>query len=333
MTIKHATQALVELAKDHPEFRTALLKEIVKEAETNDFTIDPFSQHLMLRNLRGGDLIEITFSPNPLHPQQIATRLVDSDFDPSIPGVLLKGLGETPEILADRGQGQPLLWEPGEGEPGIPVIQLKLVRTQLKLGAEDEGKATAAQVQFALDLSKEKGKDHSKSDLQGKSKAEISKMIEDMQKEETKASEKQVSYAMGLLDSLGRGSPSKNSVEKMSEVEVSKLIDKLKTEKNKQASHPVVQEILEALGGQQKLASLLGARKFRFLDGVVCFRWPNRTASKGTRCAISKIDDRFLISFLAKNADGAQVKVAQYTVPKDELASTFEKQTGWFLQI
>jgi len=288
MTTKNATQALVELAKNHPGFRTALLGEIVKEADTSDFTIDPFSQHQMLRNLHGGDLIELTFSPNPLHPQQIATRMVSSDFDPSIPGVLLQGLEPEPEILADRGQGQPLLWEPGEGEPGIPVIQLKLVRTQLKLGAEDGDKATAAQVQFALDLLKAKGK----------------------------------------------SSPNKSSLENMSEVEVSKLINKMKSASDKKASEdPVVQEILEALGGQQKLASLVGARNFRFLKETVCFRWPNRVASKGTRCAITVFEDKYAIGFFAKNESGTLVRVADYKVPKDELVKTFEKQTGWFLQI
>lgn len=338
MTTKNATRALVELAKKNPGFRKALFQEVVKEGNINislrDFAIDEFSQHQMLRNLREGDLIEILFEPGPPLARRIAARVVASDFDPAIPGVSLRGTEQSEELLVDRGQDMPLIWEPGGGEPAFPVLQLKVVHSKLAAEAEAKSdKATAAQVEFAMDLAKEKGKDYSKSDLAKKTKAEISKMIEDMQKEETVASEKQVSYAMSLLDSLGRGSPSKSSVEKMSEVEVSKLIDKLKAEKNKQASHPAVQEILEALGGEKKLASLIGARKFRFIDGSVFFRWPNRTASKGTRCAITKVDDKYRIGFFAKRADGVQVEVAQYTVPKEELASTFEKQTGWFLTV
>jgi Mg/Co/Ni transporter MgtE len=111
------------------------------------------------------------------------------------------------------------------------------------MAADNDNKATPSQVQFALDLSKEKGKDHSKSDLQGKSKAEISKMIEDMQKEETKASEKQVSYALDLLKANGRSSPNKSGLEKMSEVAISKLIDDLKA-KDKTATFDEVRDVL-----------------------------------------------------------------------------------------
>lgn len=338
MTTKISTRALIALARENQDFRTALLREVTKESNINinirDFAVDEFSQHQMLRNLREGDLVEITYEPGEPKPRRIATRLVASDFDPAIPGVALRGTSQEEELLVDRGQGMPLMWEPGASEPARPVIQLKIVHSKLAAEAEAQSdKATAAQVEFAMDLAKEKGKSYSKSDLQKKTKDEISKIIEDMEKEETVASEKQVSYAMSLLDSLGRGSPSEDSVKKMSEVEVSKLIDKLKAE-NKQASEdPVVQEILEALGGQEKLASLIGARRFRFLKETVAFRWPNRVASKGTRCAITKQDDKYRIGFFAKRADGVQVIVANYTVPKEELAKTFEKHTGWFLTV
>lgn len=332
--VRHAsadpsTPALIQLARENPTFRTQLLAEVVASAENvNDFAIDEFSQHNMLRNLRGGDLIEMRFAPHPLHPQRIATRLVASDFDPSIPGVLLKGLGPTPEILADRGQGQPLIWEPGEGEPAIPILELRRDRSKLKLAQEDEGKPTAAQIEFALDLAKEKGKDLTKDKLQSKSKAEVSKMIEDMQKEKTKASEKQVSYAMDLLKALGR-SAEKSRLEKMSEVEISKLIDDLK-KKNKTA-----QAILGHLGGEYHLASMLGARNIRFLPDGLSFEWPNQKKENGNKVIIMKAmaTEGYNIAFVNKTASAEEDLGGCLEVPGEDLVHAFEEQTGWFLRL
>jgi len=137
MTTKNATQAIVELTKQNPEFRHALVEEIVKDANVRDFTFDPWSQRNMLRELRGGDLIQMTFSPQPEHPERAATRLVTSEFDSVIPGVYLKGIEKDPEFLVDRGEGQPLVWVPGEGESAIPIIKLRRIRSQLKLGTEE----------------------------------------------------------------------------------------------------------------------------------------------------------------------------------------------------
>lgn len=325
-----ATPALIQLAKENPVFRRELLAEVVASAENvNDYAIDEFSQHNMLRNLRGGDLIEMRFAPHPLHPQRIATRLVASDFDPAIPGVLLKGLGMEPEILADRGQGQPLIWEPGAGEPAIPVLELRRDRAKLKLAQEDEGKPTAAQVQFAMDLAKEKGKDLSKSDLQSKSKAEVSKLIDEMQKEKTKASEKQISYALDLLKADGRSSPNKSSLEKMSEVEISKLIDGLK-KKNKTA-----QAILEHLGGEYHLATMVGAREILFRPEGLSFEWPNMKKENGNKVIIMRAmaSEGYNVHFLCKTASGEQDLGGCLDVPGDELAGAFEKHTGWFLRL
>ena len=335
MTTKNATRAIIDLAKKDSSFRQALLSEVVKEGNINinirDFAMDEFSQHQMLRNLRAGDLIEILYSPNELHPQQIATRLVDSDFDPDIPGVLLKGTNPQQEMLVDRGQGMPLVWEPGTG-PAFPVLKLKLVHSKLAAEAEEKiDNATAAQVQFALDLSEEKGKNHTKSELAKKTKAEISSLIEKMQGEKTVASSKQVSYAHSLLEQAGRKSPSKSSLEKMSETEISKLIDRLKRGSDKKAH-----EILEALGGRRKLESMLGARDLKLYKNELLFSWPNRTASKGTQCGISMMEDepgQCEILFMAKDASGALHVVGQYKVAKDALVPTFEKHTGWFLRV
>lgn len=335
MTTKNATRALIDLAKKDSSFRTALLSEVVKEGNINinirDFAMDEFSQHQMLRNLRAGDLIEILYEPNELHPQQIATRLVDSDFDSEIPGVLLQGTNPQQEMLADRGQGMPLVWESGSGL-GFPVLKLKLVHSKLAAEAEEKiDNATAAQVQFALDLSEEKGKNHTKSELAKKTKAEISSLIEKMQGEKTVASSKQVSYAHSLLEQAGRKSPSKSSLEKMSETEISKLIDRLKRGSDKKAH-----EILEALGGRRKLESMLGARDLKLYKNELLFSWPNRTASKGTQCGISMMEDepgQCEILFMAKDASGALHVVGQYKVAKDALVPTFEKHTGWFLRV
>lgn len=136
MTTKNATRALLALAKENSNFRKALLNEVVKEGSLHirDFTVDEFSQHRMLRDLCSGDLIEILFEPDGMHPQQIVTRLVASDFDPDIPGVILQGNTEATELLVDRGQDMPLMWEPGSTESAHPVLQLKLVRSKLAQG-------------------------------------------------------------------------------------------------------------------------------------------------------------------------------------------------------
>jgi len=334
MTTKNATQALISLAKNSAEFRDALLSEVAKEANINwnirDFTIDEFSQHQMLKNLREGDLVEITFQPDEKEPRRISTRLVSSDFDPIIPGVTLRGIEEAEEMLADRGQDMPLMWEPGQGFPAYPVIQLKIVHSKLAAEAEAKSdKATAAQVEFAMDLAEEKGKDYTEAELKKKTKDEISTLIETMQGEENVASEKQVAYALSLLNEAGRKSPSKDSLEKMPEADVSKLIDSLKADRDKKAS-----EILEALGGVHKLERLLGAREIKAYKSLVSFRWPNRTASKGTQCGVVMGDDgQCNMMFLAHNTKGELGVVAKYTVSKEELASTFEKQTGWFLNV
>jgi len=333
MTTKNATRALIDLAKGDLNFRKALLGEVVKEGNINinirDFAMDEFSQHQMLRNLRAGDLIEILYEPNELHPQQIATRLVDSDFDPDIPGVLLRGTQVEQEMLVDRGEEMPLVWESGGTQPAYPVLKLKIVHSKLAAEAEEKSdKATAAQVQFALDLCEEKGDSYSKSDLTKKTKAEISSLIEKLQAKTSVASEKQVSYAMDLLKENGRTSPSKSSLEKMPEADVSKLIDELKGA-NKKAK-----EILAALGGRQKLENLLGARDISLYKNEMRFSWPNRMASKGTSCGISMLDDgQCDVMFMTPNASGALQVVAQYKVPANKLAQTFEKQTGWFLRL
>jgi len=334
MTFKNATRALVTLAKGNPEFRKALRGEMARGANINinirDFAIDEFSQHQMLRNLQEGDLIEILFEPNELHPRRVVTRLVASDFEPTIPGVLLRGAGEAEEILADRGEGMPLVWEPGAGEPAAPVIELKIVHSKLASEGGDD-KATAAQVQFAMDLSKEKGKGYTKSDLAKKTKAQISTLIEAMQGEANVASDKQVAYALSLLNGAGRKSPSKSSLEKMPEADVSKLIDELKSKKATDFSGG--EAILQELGGYEKLATMIGARDIKLSDDCLTFKWPNRVASKGTRCMVAKKGDKYSLGFGAKNASGKWEIVGMYHVAKEELVSTFEKHTGWFLRL
>jgi hypothetical protein len=92
----------------------------------------------------------------------------------------------------------------------------------------DDNKPTADQIQFALDLAKEKGKDYTKSKLQGMSGKEVSEAIDSMKKEETEASGKQVSFALDLLKEQDKSSPSKAELDKMPAANISKLIDKLK---------------------------------------------------------------------------------------------------------
>ena len=92
----------------------------------------------------------------------------------------------------------------------------------------EDNKPTADQIQFALDLAKEKGKDYTKSKLQGMTGKEVSDAIDSMKKEETESSGKQVSFALDLLKEQGKSSPSKAQLDKMPAANISKLIDKLK---------------------------------------------------------------------------------------------------------
>jgi hypothetical protein len=257
MTTKNSTQALVDLAQENPAFRDELLGELVKDASASnvkDFTIDEFSQHNMLRNLRGGDLIEILYSPNPVHPQRIATRLVDSDFDPAIPGVLLRGM-EGQELLADRGQGMPLIWEPGTGQPGLPVLELKLVRHQLRMAEEDEGKAPTAQ------------------------------------------------------------------------------IDSPKADKKASLSEEAV-KIIDAMGGADHLAKMLGARNFESSEWGMSFEWPNRRQEQGNKVAIERgPKSTYVVTFFNKSASGEEKLHDLHQIYAEKLASTFEKHTGWFLRV
>jgi len=96
-----------------------------------------------------------------------------------------------------------------------------------------DNKPTADQIQFALDLAKEKGKDYTKSKLQGMSGKEVSDAIDSMKDEETEASGKQVSFALDLLKEQGKSSPSKAQLDKMPAANISKLIDKLKGSEKK----------------------------------------------------------------------------------------------------
>jgi len=137
MTTKNAARALIHLALENPEFRTALMAEVSKESSFHlnhrDFAVEEFSQHYLLRHLREGDLVDIQYQPNDLdtHPQRIVTRLVISDFDPMLPGVELKGTEESREMLVDRGEGQPLSWEPSGQYPAYVVTKLKVVHSRL----------------------------------------------------------------------------------------------------------------------------------------------------------------------------------------------------------
>lgn len=230
---KHATKMdpttkrILRLARKDSGFRSALATQL-RSIAPRDFTVDPGSQQAMLRGLVEGDVARVTYLPKlEQTPEEDVELLVLSGFDPTIPGVRVSLPTGGDGLLVDGGPIEGVLYQGSRKGPAHPVRRLSLVRSRL---AADESKPTAAQVQFALDLAKDKGKDYTKAQLEKKTKAEVSKLIDDMQKEPNAASSKQVSYALDLLKAQGKKTPSKGELEKMPEVEVSKLIDKLKKE-------------------------------------------------------------------------------------------------------
>lgn len=322
---KKATAAVADLAKKNREFRTALVREILGAHQVRDFAIDQFSQVALLTNLRAGDKVDISYRPGE-RPEPMITveRLVQTDFDPVIRGVTLQTPTGAEGVLVDKGEPQGILYWDGPNTPGYAVTKLGLGRS--KLAQED--KATAAQVQFALDLAKEKGKDYSKSDLQKKTKAEISKMIEGMQGEANVASDKQVAYALSLLNEAGRKSPSKASLEKMPEADVSKLIDELKAKGDKKAN-----SLLESLGGHTRLAAMVGARNVDERPDGLSFEWTPRAAARGNKVAVEVGDCGYRVTFLLKTAKGER-QIRRYEgVTPDQLVDVFERQTGLFLRL
>jgi hypothetical protein len=228
-TSKDPTAAVVDLAKRHPGFRSELMREIVKGAAVRDIAIDQRSQLQMLMNMRAGDKVRVVYEPgDAAAPREHVDRIVQSDYDEVLKGVSLRTPGGAEGVLVDKGEPQGVMFWDGPGGQGFQVVELRLNRWWPRTAAEDGDKATASQVQFALDLAKEKGKNYSKGDLAKKTKAQISALIESMQGDANVASEKQVAYALSLLGEAGRKSPSKGSLEKMPEADVSKLIDELK---------------------------------------------------------------------------------------------------------
>jgi len=196
----------------------------------------------------------------------------------------------------------------------------------------DDNKPTADQIQFALDLAKEKGKDYTKSKLQGMSGKEVSDAIDAMKKEETEASSKQVSFALDLLKEQGKSSPSKAQLEKMPGADISKLIDKLKG--SDKTANQIAKTIRDQMGGHRGMM-MIGAKNLKALPRGLAFSWPNRTRSKGNYVEITLTGrDDYDMEFFNWVMSKGKKPVKKYRgIYADDLIPTFEKQTGWYLRM
>jgi len=134
---KKATTAVADLAKKDPEFRSALMLEIVKNAGVRDIAIDQFSQVEMLRILRAGDQVDIAYRPGDRpEPAVRVRRLVQTDYDEVIHGVTIQTPNGGEGVLVDKGPPQGVLYWDGPNTPGFAVIQLGLNRFHDKVAGE-----------------------------------------------------------------------------------------------------------------------------------------------------------------------------------------------------
>lgn len=124
----------------------------------------------------------------------------------------------------------------------------------------DDNKPTADQIQFALDLAKEKGKDYTESKLKGMSGKEVSDAIDSMKKEETEATDKQVSFALDLLKEQGKSKPTKAQLDKMPGANISKLIDKLKDSGSSKTASQLTRRQVTNLMKKHRLPGAVGGR-------------------------------------------------------------------------
>ena len=196
----------------------------------------------------------------------------------------------------------------------------------------EDNKPTADQIQYALDLAKEKGKDYDKSKLQGMSGKEVSDAIDSMKKEETEASGKQVSFALDLLKEQGKSSPSKAQLDKMDGANISKLIDKLKGS-DKKASQ-IAKTIMEQMGGRRGMM-MIGAKNLKSLPRGLAFSWPNRQRSKGNYVEITLTgSDDYDMGFFNWAMSKGKKPVKNYRgLLAEDLIPTFQDQTGWRLRM
>ena len=196
----------------------------------------------------------------------------------------------------------------------------------------EDNKPTADQIQFALDLSKEKGKDYTESKLKGMSGKEVSDAIDSMKKEETEATSKQVSFALDLLKEQGKSKPTKAQLAKMPGASISKLIDKLKG--SDKTANQIAKTIMEQMGGRRGMM-MIGAKNLKSLPRGLAFSWPNRQRSRGNYVEITLTGrDDYDMEFSNWAMSKGKKPVKKFRgIYAEDLVPTFEKQTGWRLRM
>jgi hypothetical protein len=93
-------------------------------------------------------------------------------------------------------------------------------------------------------------------------------------------------------------------------------------------------EILGHMGGMKRLASVLGARNFRFAGAAVSFEWPAPAGAKGNKIRIARMPSGgFAVSFVRRTNTGEEQAGRYREVPAKKLAALFERHTGWVLAL
>lgn len=88
--------------------------------------------------------------------------------------------------------------------------------------------------------------------------------------------------------------------------------------------------IAQQMGGAGRLRAMLGAKDIIGLENGLRFRWPNKERSRGNLVRITlRPDDTYDMEFF----NGTKPVKKYEGVYADQLVSTFESQTGWYLSL
>jgi DNA-directed RNA polymerase subunit RPC12/RpoP len=100
-----------------------------------------------------------------------------------------------------------------------------------------------------------------------------------------------------------------------------------------QIHEDVSDTIVSQMGGMGKLKAMLGAKVGKVPNGIA-IRWPNKQASRGNYVeVVLNGQDLYDMTFFSIRA-GEKKEVKRYPgVANDQLISTFEQQSGWYLSL
>ncbi len=275
-------KAVLKIAAENPEFREALKAEIreatsfrrprasIKSAATR-YNVDGemLTKAQMLKKVKSKEMEWDSRKNKPsfvvlLGPSREGDsfKVSQKDFDKlrvkdhTPDSVLEKWIKHLVKNLSIADSVDFVPWAKGKSPQQKLDWLSKKAGRDLSKSAGAEEKPTAEQIQFALDLSKQHGKDYTKSKLENMSRKEVSDVIDKIKDIPRPPTKKQVSFALTLLKDQGKDKPSKKDLEKMDTEEVSKMIDALKRKNKTAAANDSLQAAIEK--GLGEIVSKLG---------------------------------------------------------------------------